>query len=429
VLNKEAEDWARKLGFMADLKEGTFGKAFQNLVANHPLLRVVFPFVRTPINIFKTFVQYTPGLNLLQREFQDQLLSGNPRERASALGRLAVGASFWSVAIGAAAAGRITGNGPRDKAERDALLASGWQPNSLVVTDENGKKEYIAFNRIEPIGWIAGIAADFGEISGRMSDDEAGATSVALVGSVARNLANKSYLAGLSELTQWMTMDERRLATLAKRRASSYTPSVLGTFQQADTLPEARSMIEAMKAKLEWGTSTIPPKRNLLGEPIDVPMGMLPWGATDGRLARSLSPVAFSKQVDDDVVNEIARLQFGFGIPPKQYEGFNLQSFRKENGQDAWDRWLEKTGQVKIGGKTLAEALTKVIKSEGYQKFPLPTEPSVEDHPRVVKIREVLGRYRKRAFRETLAEFPEIEAAVKLNKQRIKPTATIDVIK
>ena len=45
---------------------------------------MVFPFIRTPINIFKTQVRYTPVLNLALQEYRQALRSTDPNIAARA---------------------------------------------------------------------------------------------------------------------------------------------------------------------------------------------------------------------------------------------------------------------------------------------------------------------------------------------------------
>ena len=112
ALNDAALNYSKASRFQNDLLPGTLGKWTQDGVNQHPLLRMVMPFVKTPVNIFRRAVQMTPGLNLLQQEFRNMAMSADPIERATAYGRTALGGAMWTLAIGMAQLGKITGGGP-----------------------------------------------------------------------------------------------------------------------------------------------------------------------------------------------------------------------------------------------------------------------------------------------------------------------------
>src|SRR6185312_3847516 len=100
-------------------------------------------------------------------------------------------------------------------------------------------------------------------------------------------------------------------------------------------------------------------------EPVQPPSGWLPFGVGGGQVGRMLSPAAMSTSVDDNVKQELARLQYGFSKAPKTYQGFNLEWFGKNGtNQNAYDRFQQLHGQVQIGGQTLPQSLQRLIGSE-----------------------------------------------------------------
>ena len=91
--------------------------------------------------------------------------------------------------------GIVTGRGPSDRRERQAMERGGWQPYSIKVGDR-----YFAYNRLDPIGMSLGLSADMVEILANMDDDEAlgdaevERTQAAIVMSIANNVMNKTYM-------------------------------------------------------------------------------------------------------------------------------------------------------------------------------------------------------------------------------------------
>ena len=58
-----------------------------------------------------------------------------------------------------ASTGTVTGSGPDDITEREALTRQGWQKHSIKLGDK-----YYSFNGTDPIGMTFGIAADLQHI-------------------------------------------------------------------------------------------------------------------------------------------------------------------------------------------------------------------------------------------------------------------------
>jgi len=408
-----ALQYAREITFTQQLRPGTVGRSVQRFVGEHPMARLVVPFVRTPTNIFRRWVQYTPGLNFLQKEYQELFTRGTAAERGAAYGRLAIGSSFYLAATGLVAAGKITGNGPSNPEERKALMATGWRPLSFVVTNDDGTKEYISYKRMDPIAMILGLVADFGEAQARMSDDEADSIGMAMVMSLAKNLTNKTYLTGISEVINAMSQPDRHLKRWAESRIASYVPNFFGQANGDEYFRETRSLLDAARRKIPGLSESLPPTRNFLGEAVPVEQGWLPFSAgTVG--ARWVSPFGYSKSVSDPVKEEIAKLAHGFAPPSKTMSGVNLQLFKNEKGQDAHDRYQQLIGEVTYGHKTLAQSLERLIKSKSYQRLPeVQDDPDPQNPARVKAIQKELAKYRERARHQLLREYPDLRDAIR----------------
>ena len=87
----------------------------------------------------------------------------------------------------------------------------------------------------------------------------------------------------------------------------------------------------------------------------------------------------------------------------------DLTQFESRSGQSAYDRWLELHGSVKIGGKTLKDSLSRLIRSRSYKKLPYESVEDLDKSPRVNAINRVVAKYRAKAFSQMLREFPEVQ--------------------
>jgi hypothetical protein len=184
------------------------GKSTQAFVANHPILRFVLPFVKTPTNVFREGIKLTPGLNFLQSEYR-AMLSGSfgPERQAQAVGQMAMGSLMMGVAGLMAANGFVTGGGPTDRNQKRTLESTGWRPYSWVFPRADGGKTYIPFNRIDPVAMPFGVVADLVDAMNVADDDDPLHSRImegAMAGmlSLVKQMGDKTYLTSVNQLVQ-----------------------------------------------------------------------------------------------------------------------------------------------------------------------------------------------------------------------------------
>jgi len=162
---------------------------------------------------------------------------------------------------------------------------------------------------------------------------------------------------------------------------------------------EVRTFADAFYNKLPSGRSNLDPKRNILGESIMI---------ENKPLIGAISPIAMSTEKNDPILTEMANLNHAFRPPPSTSGGLiDLLAFENDQGRTAHDRRQEKLQTVRIGGRTLRQALQRLISSSDYQRLPPQSEPGLPS-PRVEKITTLLTKYRTKALNETMTEFPEL---------------------
>ena len=132
---------------------GPTGQAITNFFNKIPGGRIIVPFMRTPMNIFKYAVERTPGAPLVLSETRENLKAGGIR-RDQALARIAFGSSIMGMIWAMAAQGIITGGGGGPDEQRKRRL-TGWQPYSIKIGDT-----YYSYNRLDPLSTIMGFTAD-----------------------------------------------------------------------------------------------------------------------------------------------------------------------------------------------------------------------------------------------------------------------------
>lgn len=409
-----AYNYAKDAGFKTPLEFG-IGKLLKEAKQHHPWVGFIAPFITTPVNIFRSAIRTSP-LGFIQNAVERSRLNLTPDQIVRRRGEFILGTALWGMVGYWALNGRMTGGGPRNLEERKLLQATGWQPYSFVVEGEDGKPQYVAFSRIEPLGSTMSIAADAAELYAHSNEHEWNDIVLLLTESFLRNATNKTYVTGLSDFFRVMTEPSYAGKWAQRMVATAVVPPAVAQFTSStdDELHEARTILEGIRRRTPGMSDTLPPRRNILGEPITPPGGYVPFvDVADPlhreMLPRMLSPAALSRRSSDPVINELAALRHGILQPQRSIEGLDLTMVRTEKGQEAYDRWIELTGTVAPGGVDLHKALGMVVGSKAYQSLPqAPFDPTDTFNPRRDAVMRVLSRYRAVAKRQLVAETPAL---------------------
>jgi len=405
ALMQYAAEEAQYLTFTKELQDKTLGKVLQEATNKLPYLRLVIPFVRTPTNILKFAFERTPFVIALKEERQKlraEFNSPDPILRARARGKVVTAGVTVGALIDVAYNNRefITGGGPSNEREKEALMATGWRPYSIKIGDT-----YFSYQRLDPLATPLGVVADIVETGVREEQDfnESWAEhkANALMLALTRNATNKSYLAGIQMWADALGDPDRYVEKLGRNYAGSLVPNLISQMSDYDTqaIKEARSVTDVIKKKLGLRGS-LDTKRNVLGEEYQAEQ----WMSTG-----FINPIQLSTKKDDPILNEMASLNHAFRQPRPELGGqIDLLEYENDKGQSAHDRRLELLKVVKIGGLTLRQSLNKLIRSRAYQRLSNQSEPGLPS-PRIGQINSLLSKYRKAALRETLREYPELD--------------------
>jgi hypothetical protein len=226
------------------------------------LVRLIIPFIRTPTNILKRAVEYTPAGYGMQA-VRDALSRGGA-DAALAHSRIAIGSGLMLTVLGLAANGMLTGNGPEDKAERDLWMREGNQPYSVKIGDT-----WVRYNRFDPMGTIMGVAADMYEIGHAATHDQLDKIGSMLMTSVALNLGDKSFLQGITDFANAYSDPGRYMQRWATGMATSMIPNVGAQFaREMDPYQrEARTLVDAARAKIPGMREDLAKRLDISGQP------------------------------------------------------------------------------------------------------------------------------------------------------------------
>lgn len=432
---------ANEVSFTTPLTPGTIPYRYQEAVLNHPVLRIITPFVRTPTNILgfgfdrnvnaitgvaqllasRAFPKaIAPALESSKNRLVMDILSNDPRRKAEAAGRLALGMSTTAYILLLAAEtaddGRplITGYGPRDVETRRLLEADGWQQYSIRVGDG-----YASYGRLDPFATMIGVAADvmnYIKFAAPEDQEIVESTGYGFAVALASNLTNKTYLSGLANALDMLGDPQKEFPRWVNTLAASFVPgqAAAGVAVADPFMREVRSMLDAGRARWPGASDDLPPLRNVLGEPVRRAQSL---GSGMSSITNAFVPVLY-REVGDDLINkEFARLQHGFTPPKRVRGGLDLTTVVRADGRNAFDRWLELHGEVKLGGKNLRASLRRLMTSPNYTRIPSESTDELAS-PRVALIQSVIEDYRARAYQQVVREFPELGQADRARFQR-----------
>lgn len=377
-----------KIGTVGEL--GKFGESLRRGKKIGPYARVIIPFVRTPTNIASYALERTP-LAFASRSVREDIAAGGAR-RDLALGKIAVGSTIMAISSDMAMQGQITGNGPVNPQMKSTLRMSGWQPYSIKVGDT-----YYAYNRLDPLGALLGIAADTTEIIGQVDEATADELAVAVVLSVVQNMASKTYMSGLFEAINAISessvdpeADNYKLARYFQRLGGSLVPSGVAAIErQVDpTVRAANGYLDTIKARIPGYSDDLPPRRNIFGQPIVLQGGIGP---------DIMSPVYTSKVVKDSVIDEIVMQEVPLSMPKRVINDNELSP-------QQYDRLILLTS-----GQDLRAFRGVDLKSRFSQVFSTSSYNRLSADQKQESIKEVLRDYKEAARDQLMQEYPELQ--------------------
>lgn len=406
AMNPVALQFARTATFQNPLEYG-IGKWIQEGVQEHPSLRLVMPFVRTPVNLFRYAWQRTPGLNRFTREWQADITAGGDRA-AVAQAKTEMGMLVYTTAAGLALSGMTTGAGPSNPELRKQWLAAGNQPYSVKVPGVG----WMSYRRGDPTMIPLGLVADLVSISGELHSDDITEHASAIAAAIASNIASKTFMQGVTETMDAISSgDGFRMQKLLTNTATSFIPNFSRQINSDDTLRETRTMLDEVMARVPGLSTKLEPRRNILGEPIMRPPGYL---------NRTVNPFTFARDPgDSNIQDQLVALGKGMAMPSEMKGKVNLadrDTYNNGTGQSPYDRLLQLSGEARDGNPTLRAELTDKMKSQEWKD----ANDGTTAQPggmRYLMASRIITKHQDRAMRQVLEEYPKLRDALGLQRK------------
>lgn len=361
-----------------------------------PFGTLVMPFLRTPANLISTGMRYSP-LAPFSRRFRDDIAAGGEAAEI-AKAKVALGSMLWSVWIGMALDGQITGAGPSNPGQRDALMRQGenggqmFQPYSMRMGDR-----WYSFERMDPLGQMMGLIGDTADLF-KVGDwnadrnvelDELVAHAVLAIGGA---FFDKTVLRSVVEATQAVVGDQADSERFMQSQASALIgpSSLLRAIRRGEDkyLREVTSMADAIRNTIPGLSEGLPIQRDLWGRPRTYETGL-------GTTYDAFVPIQTRRRGGNLIDMEI--LDNGISIQmPNRSLSVNGETVSLKNRADIYSDF------VGLAGEPAFQHLEAVVSGEHPDSeyyFSLSTGPEGE---RAEYIKTVIDDYRSAARLEIL---------------------------
>ena len=236
AVGKELDTAARYATLTTDLAEhGPLMEkmaGFVHVIQQNPFGRMIMPFVTVPANDVIRVMERSPAALVMRRPLADLSGQNGPEAMQKALARMSLGTASMAGVYQMAIDGRITGNLPGDRKEREALRLGhpNWRPYSLVFrgddwpVDEdgdelplynartglpNGPLNYVPYGGYGPVAGLMAIGATMAERM-RITEDPSQRTAIVsnAIAATFGYFSNMPFLMGVASVYKAIDYDD-----------------------------------------------------------------------------------------------------------------------------------------------------------------------------------------------------------------------------
>lgn len=384
---------------------GEMGRGFSQLVNKVPGGRIIFPFIRTPANIFKyTFADRTP-LGLLSSKIRGEIAEGGAKGQMAKT-RMAMGTMTMLTMMDLVYGGHITGSGPPGDKSRDARKRQKIENDSIRIGDR-----YFSYSRTDPMGATIGTAAriaEFVQWAAKEQDDVTEMEEIVVAGITAMSevMINKTYMQGMSNLVEAINDPKRYGMAYVERLAGSLIPAGVAEVSRFKDpyMKEVDGLLEAMKARTPGWSKDLPNVRDVWGREITYRSGM-------GWMFDAMSPIYSRRENPTAIDSEMVRLKMDVSKPQRAISyglglDVNLDHFPR-----IYDRYVELAGGAlpdPVTGLGAFDTLNDIV--DGNHDFSeiYFTQTDGPEGGKAQSIRGIMSRFRQMSRERLLLDFPEL---------------------
>jgi len=306
--------------------------------------RIIMPFKNTPINIMTYSFERTP-LAPLVGQWRADIAAGGARNQL-ALAKMSTGTMMTMAAMDLAFSGKITGRGPDNPAERQALKRTGWQPYSWVQ-GEGENRTYVALSRLDPVSFPITMAADMAELminaQEELDDDTLLETLGAMTMSTMRNVMSRTWMQGTADFFEAVENPKWAGKRYFQKVGGSLIPTGIAALARNGIpgvegdpyLRYADGLIQELKRRTPGLSKDLPLYRDLWGRPVSYKSNL-------GWMNDMFNPIYIKKEDPQPVDKEFQRLNY-FPKMPGRKISFNGAVLELDNTQ--YSRFVQLAGK------------------------------------------------------------------------------------
>lgn len=286
-MQQAEEAWAHRITFQTPWPENGAGARFQKVLEAAPVLRFIFPFMRTATNIFKQgMLERNPLLAGFSARLRAQIASGG-MEADLARQRILTGTALASMWAWMAIHDRITGAAPKDAKQRQIWEMDGRKEYSVRITNPiTGKDTWREYQKFEPIASHVGAVADAVQLMSYVNQDNVYSmkdhdqklqdAASHIVAAAIQNTGDKTFMQGAAKFAEMWNDPSRAFAMWIDSMGASMVPySGALKFMRNEQDPYLRNAYTLMdKVRDEiptfWkirGSKTLPARPDVFGDP------------------------------------------------------------------------------------------------------------------------------------------------------------------
>lgn len=406
VMTQTARDSARYQAFLDE--PGKIANWLLQGRRDIPALRIIAPFIKIPARIMSYTFERTPIAPLMS-EFRAKIAAGGAT-RDLALAQLAMGTMVTSTAADMVLNGVLKGGGSNIKGVEQAEEREGKGRDSVLIGDQ-----WRNINRVHPIGKLMLLAADVAEnvTQGQTElhdPEDVGKIVAATTLAVGRTMLDNSYFQGIANL--FATLHDANVkgegvnslftsAGGVVPAASGFAANVTDPYQR-----EIYSMLDEFKSKIPGLSKTLPPRRDLWGEPVS---------GTYANAENIFSPIPGREFKHSPIDDEIIKQGFNFTMPDRRQtfgNPGNSVAIDMAHYPKAYSRLLELSGhayQDPAYGVGLKDLLDGIVSGSSPLSGVYNLKTDGPEGGKHAFLEGLMARYRDGAKRQLLSE-PEFAA-------------------
>lgn len=281
-------------------------------------IRMFLPFLKTPTNLFKQSIDFSPlGVAKNYTKLKTAIKAGDRETAGTIIGEAMLGTAIAAYIAMETMDGNVTGGAPRDKGAKDRFYRENKLPYAIKIGDT-----WYQYKRVDPFASVVGLTADMVQLD----EKNAGA----LLGVVAENLKDKTYLSGVSDLMNVLTGEEwERDYALKSMLLGAAMPSFVGHITRSidSNVRVADTIGQRLLVQTPGMSESYPSRVNVLGYSVErANKGLNYFFNPIQTETASIDPVSQSLMEIDKTISvpndRFSRDGVEYKLTPTEYEDF-----------------------------------------------------------------------------------------------------------